>query len=112
MLNKQEFYDLVDIRYEPVHEARLDVAARVTWAADKIIFFDERVFYSNASRYVNQSLQQCYASNENEKKRKCKCKKFYSVLTEMIATKRKQECSGYDEESPFANEIDFVMYLW
>ena len=51
-------------------EARLDVAARGFWAAGQIAFFDIRVFYSNATRYVNQSLQQCYVSNENEKKRK------------------------------------------
>ena len=50
-------------------EARLDVAARGFWAAGQIAFFDIRVFYSNATRYANQSLQQCYASNENEKKR-------------------------------------------
>ena len=97
-------------------EARLDVAARGFWAAGQIAFFDIRVFYSNATRYANQSLQQCYASNENEKKRKynnrvmnveqgCftplvfsangdmgrECKKFYSVLAEMITSKRKQE---------------------
>ena len=50
-------------------EARLDVAARF-WAAGQIAFFDIRVFYSNATRYAKQSLQQCHASNENEKKRK------------------------------------------
>ena len=31
-------------------------------------FLDMRVFYLNANRYANQSLQ--HASNENEKKRK------------------------------------------
>ena len=97
-------------------EARLDVAARGFWAAGQIAFFDIRVFYSNTSRYANQSLPQCYASNENEKKRKynnrvmnveygcftplvfsangvkgLECKKFYSVLAEMITLKRKQE---------------------
>ena len=50
--------------------SRLDVAARGFWTAGQIAFFDIRVFYSNATRYANQSLQQCYASNENEKKRK------------------------------------------
>ena len=97
-------------------EARLDVAARGFWAAGQITFFDIRVFYSNATRYVNQSFQQCYASNGDEKKRKRnntvmnveqRCfaplvfsanggmghedKKFYSVLAEMITLKRKQE---------------------
>ena len=51
-------------------EARLAVATRGFWTAGQIAFFDIRVFYSNATRYANQSLQQCYASNENEKKRK------------------------------------------
>ena len=37
-------------------EARLDVAARGFWAAGQIAFFDIRVFYSNATRYANQSL--------------------------------------------------------
>ena len=97
-------------------EARLDVAARGFWAAGQIAFFDIRVFYTNAARYANQSFQQCYASNDNEKKRKHnnklinvkqryftslvfsrnvgmgrECKKFYSVLAEMITIKRKQE---------------------
>ena len=97
-------------------EARLDIAARGFWAAGQIAFFDIRVFYSNATRYANRSLQQGYALNENEKKRKynnrvmnveqgcftplvfsanggmgCECKKFYSVLAEMITIKRKQE---------------------
>ena len=97
-------------------EAKLDVAARGFWAAGQMTFFDIRVFYSNATRYANQNLQKCYASNENEKKRKYnnrvmnveqryfmplafsanggmgrECKKFYSVLAEMITLKRKQE---------------------
>ena len=97
-------------------DARLDVAARGFWTAGQIAFFDLRVFYSNATRYANQSLQQCYASNETEKKRKynsrvlnveqgCftplvfsanggmgrECKKFYARLAEMIAGKRKEE---------------------
>ena len=123
-------------------EARLDVAARGFWAAGQIAFFDIRVFYSNATRYANQSLQQCYASNENEKKRKyynrvmnveqgCfmpsvfsanggmvrECKKFYSVLAEMITLKRKQEyCITMSwlrrKNLLFANAINFAMYTW
>ena len=38
-------------------EARSDVAARGFWTAGQIAFFDIRVFYSNATRYANQSLQ-------------------------------------------------------
>ena len=97
-------------------EARLDVAARGFWTASQITFFDIIVFYSNATRYANQSRQQCYALNENEKKRKynkrvmnvelgCftplvfsangvmsrECKKFYSRLAETISAKRKEE---------------------
>ena len=51
-------------------EARLDVAARGFWTAGQIAFFHIRVLYSNATRHANQSLQQCYASNVTEKKRK------------------------------------------
>ena len=51
-------------------EARLDIAARGFWAAGQIAFFDIRVFYANATRYANRRLQQGYALNENEKKRK------------------------------------------
>ena len=97
-------------------ETRLDVASKGFWAAGQLAFFDIRVFYSNATKYRNQSLQQCYASNENVKKIKynnrvmnvdqgcftpllfsanggmgCGCKKFYSVLAEMLTMKRKQE---------------------
>ena len=104
-------------------EARLDVAARVFWTAGQIAFFDIRVFYSNATRYVNHSLRQYYASNENEKKRKynngvmnvelgCftplvfsanggisrECKMFYSRLTETISAKRKEEYAINVEE--------------
>ena len=93
-------------------EAKLDVAARGFWAAGQMTFFDIRVFYSNATRYANQNLQKCYASNENEKKRKynnrvmdvkhgcitplvfsakggmCgECEKFFLVLAEMITLK-------------------------
>ena len=89
-------------------EARLDVAARGFWAVGEIAFFDIRLFYSSATRDAS--------SNENEKKRKYnnrvmnveqryfmplafsanggmgrECKKFYSVLAEMITLKQKQE---------------------
>ena len=89
-------------------ESRLDVAARGFCAVGQIALFDIRVSYSNATRYAS--------SNENEKKRKynnrvmnveqryfmplafsanggmgCECKKFYSVLAELITLKRKQE---------------------
>ena len=96
-------------------EARLDISARGFWETGQMAFFDIRVFYSNAKRYSNQSLNKCYESNEKEKKRKyneriigiehgCftplvlsanggmgrECKKFYSRLSEHIAEKRKQ----------------------
>ena len=35
-----------------------------------LFFFLTKVFYSDATRYANQSLQQFYALNENEKKKK------------------------------------------
>ena len=37
-------------------EARLDVATRGFWVAGQTAFFVIRVFYSNATRCVNQSL--------------------------------------------------------
>lgn len=52
-------------------EARLYIAARGFWATYQIVFFDIRAFYSNPTRHVNQTLQQCYSLNENEKRRKC-----------------------------------------
>ena len=39
-------------------EARLDFVARGFWVAGQIAFFDIRVFYSNATQYPKQSLQQ------------------------------------------------------
>ena len=35
-----------------------------------MIFFDVRVFDPNAKRYEGKTLQQCYRTNEMEKKRK------------------------------------------
>ena len=49
-------------------EARLDISARDFWVRGQKAFFDVRVFDPNASRYVTQSLQQCYARNEKDKK--------------------------------------------
>ena len=34
-------------------------------------FFDVRVSDTNASRYLNKALRQCYIQNEKEKKRQC-----------------------------------------
>ena len=78
--------------------------------------FDIRVLCSIAVRYVNQSLQRYFSSNENEKKTKYidkvmnveqgrftplefsangsmgrESKRFYSVLPEMIVTKHEQK---------------------
>ena len=44
--------------------------ARGFGAEGQEAFFDIRVFNSNATRYAKESLQHCYALNENEKKRK------------------------------------------
>ena len=58
-------------RANTLDKTRLDAAARgFRVASQTVTFFDIRVFYSNSTRYVNQSLEQCYASNENERKRK------------------------------------------
>ena len=49
-------------------EARLDIGARDICVKRQKAFFDVRIFDPNASRYVTQSLQRCYARNEKEKK--------------------------------------------
>ena len=51
------------------NEARLDIRARGFWNRGQQAFFNVRVFDPNACRYLNKSLQQCYAMNEHEKKR-------------------------------------------
>ena len=48
-------------------------------AGHQIAFFDLRGFYSDATRYADQGLQQFYASNENEKKRKYKNRVMHVV---------------------------------
>ena len=50
-------------------EARLDVSARGFWLRGQSAFFDVKIFNPNARRYLGQSLQQSYISNEQEKKR-------------------------------------------
>ena len=50
-------------------EARLDISANGFWVKGQKTFVDIRVFDPNAARYTNQSLKQCYAKNEMEKKR-------------------------------------------
>ncbi|CAM1154665.1 Uncharacterised protein r2_g4332 [Pycnogonum litorale] len=97
------------------NEARLDIRARGFWQSGQRAFFDVRVFDSNAQRYRNMSLPQCYTVNEEEKKRKYnervlqtehgsftllvfsttggmgeEAKRFYTALAYEIATKRKQ----------------------
>ena len=94
-------------------EARLDISTRGFWLPGQSAFFDVRVFDPFAQRYKSQSLQKCYITNENEKKRKYnqrilevengsftplvfaltggmgrECKTFIGQLAEKIATKR------------------------
>ena len=94
-------------------ETRLDISTRGFWLPGQSAFFDVRVFDPFAQRYKSQSLQKCYISNENEKKRKYnqrilevengsftplvfaltggmgrECKTFIGQLAEKIATKR------------------------
>ena len=94
------------------NEARLDIRARVFWNSGQQAFFDIRVFDPNACKYLNKSLQQCHAINEDEKKRsyneqvlqfdhrtftdlvfsiygsmRRECKMFYSRLSQLISDK-------------------------
>ena len=94
-------------------EVRLDVSATGFWIKGQRAFFDVRVFDPNAKRYSKQSLKQCYAINETEKKRHYnerilkvdqgsftplvftisggmahECRIFFSRLAQMISVKR------------------------
>ena len=50
--------------------ARLDISARGFWTKYQMAVFDVRGFDPNAKRYEGKTLQQCYRTNEMEKKRK------------------------------------------
>jgi hypothetical protein len=94
-------------------ETRTDIRARGFWIKGQQAFFDVRVFDPNASSYLNQSIPQCYAKHEKEKKRNYnqrildidngsftplvfslyggmsrECKTFYGRLASMVADKR------------------------
>ena len=49
-------------------EARLDISARGFWTKYQMTFFDVRDFDSVAKRYESKNLQQCYRTNEMQKK--------------------------------------------
>ena len=97
---------------------RPDIRARGFWINGQQAFFDVRVFDPSASRYANQTMQQCFAKNEKEKKRNYndrvinvdngsftplifsihggmgrECNTFYSRLSELIANKKKAPLS-------------------
>ena len=94
-------------------ECRPDIHARGFWINGQQAFFDVRVFDPSASMYANQTMQQCFAKNEKEKKRNYneriinvdngsftplffsihggmarECSTFYSRLSELIANKK------------------------
>ena len=50
-------------------EGRVDTQSKEFWVRVQLAFFDVRVFDTNANRYLNKALPQCYIQNENEKKR-------------------------------------------
>ena len=49
-------------------EARLEIKASGFWIAGYTAYFDNGVFDLNSTRYKNNSIIQCYAKNEMEKK--------------------------------------------
>ena len=51
-------------------EAKLDISARGIWTKYQMAFFVVRIFNPNFRRYERKSLQQCYRTNEMEKKQK------------------------------------------
>ena len=96
------------------------------------VFMDIRVFDPNAFRYNKQTINQCFAKNENEKKRHYnerilqvdqgsftplvfsttggmgnECKKLYSRLGELLADKRKTQKSIIS--SWLATKISFAL---
>ena len=50
-------------------EASLGISARGFWTKYQMEFYDVMAFDPNAKRYESKSLQQCYRTNEMEKKR-------------------------------------------
>ena len=66
MLTGDEFYQRTTNRQQ---ETRLDVKAKGFWIADQTTYLDIRIFDPNASRYKNNTIKQCYAKNQMEKKR-------------------------------------------
>ena len=50
-------------------EARADIKATGFWARGQEAFFDVRVFYPNASSYINRNLASLYKHHETTKKR-------------------------------------------
>jgi len=125
----------VDVRKEPMlnelgnedlprhantsREARLDISALNFWTAGQRAFLDVRVFNLFAQRYSKTKVENCFLSNEKEKKRQYgdrvlqaengtftplvfaangamgrECIMFYKRLAEMIAEKRKEHSSS------------------
>ena len=97
-------------------EARLDVSARDVWTKGQRAFLDVRVFDPLARRYSGQRLDQCYITNEKEKKRAYnarvlqiengtltplvfsvyggmgrECKAFQNRLSSLLAEKRNEQ---------------------
>ena len=50
-------------------EARVNISARSFWQEGQKAFFDVRVFNPFAQSYLNQNLQNTFASNERERKK-------------------------------------------
>ena len=60
-----------DSRWTNVRDdLKFDISARGFWTKYQMAFFDAKVFDPNAKRYESRSLQNCYGTNEVEKKRK------------------------------------------
>ena len=51
-------------------KARLDISVRRFWTKYQMTFFDISVFNSSPNRYKGKTIQQCYRTNEMEKKQK------------------------------------------
>ena len=118
-------------------ECRPGIRACGFWINGQQAFFDVRVF--DPSAYANQTMQQCFAKNEKEKKRNYneriinvdngsftalifsihggmarECSTFYSRLSELIANKKKRTFFDHslldkNEDLLRITEFQFVM---
>ena len=63
---------------------RLDTRAKRFWIKSQKAFFDVRVFKPNAKSHLRQTLKQCCAINENEKRNITTIKELWKLTKEIV----------------------------